>query len=224
MTERLSDTALVAWRAFLGSYAAVRGQLEREMTDQGGIPFAWYEVLLRLAESPEGYMRMQHLAEDVFLSKSGLSQAASRMEAAGLIKRELCPSDRRGVNAVITPAGRATLRKAAGVHLRGINRHFASHLDASQLGELSRALGGILDAEAPRNPKRPGRAASALDLPDGSVVGQIPRSAPGYTPATTATTATKAPAATTTKAAATAKAAAAAATRGAARGPRPGRW
>jgi len=153
--ERLSETALTAWRAFLGSYAVVRDQLEREMADERGIPLSWYEVLLQLSQSPAGYLRMQQLAEGVFLSKSGLSQVATRMEAAGLIKRELCPSDRRGVNAVITPAGRTTLRGAAGVHLRGIRAHFASHLDAAEVAAVSRALGKIAAAEARSARPRP---------------------------------------------------------------------
>ena len=146
-----------AWRAFVGSYAAVIDHLERELDESRGMPLSWYEVLLRLSESPLGAVRMQELARGVFLSKSGLTQVATRMEAAGLIRREVCPSDRRGVNAVITTEGRRALRRAGAVHLRGIQSHFASHLDEGELAGLASAMLKVFDAEAPRGLVIPGR-------------------------------------------------------------------
>src|SRR3979409_1313474 len=105
MPERLSEAGLDAWRAFLGSYAIVRDHLERELEDARGMPLSWYEVLVRLNDAPGGSIRRQQLARGVFLSKSGLTQVATRMEAAGLIRREPCPSDRRGIKSVIPPEG-----------------------------------------------------------------------------------------------------------------------
>jgi DNA-binding MarR family transcriptional regulator len=100
---------------------------------------------------------MQELARGVFLSKSGLTQVATRMEAAGLIRREICPSDRRGVNAVITAEGRGALRRASAVHLRGIERHFTGHLDEAELRDLAKVMARIFDAEAPAGLQIPGR-------------------------------------------------------------------
>ncbi len=48
--------------------------LEKSMKRELGLPLAGYEVLVRLAEVPEGErLRMQELARKVLLSKSGLS-------------------------------------------------------------------------------------------------------------------------------------------------------
>ena len=121
------------------------------------MPLSWYEVLVRLSEAPSGTIRMQELARGVFLSKSGLTQVATRMEAAGLIRREACPTDRRGVNAVITPEGKRAARRAATVHLRGVQSHFARHFDDVELRRLATAMGRLFDAEAPRGAKLPGR-------------------------------------------------------------------
>jgi DNA-binding MarR family transcriptional regulator len=156
MPERLSEPGLAAWRALLGSYAIVRDHLERELEDSRGMPLSWFEVLVRLSEAPGGSIRMQQLARGVFLSKSGLTQVATRMEAAGLIRREPCPSDRRGINAVITAEGRRAARRAAVVHLGGIQSHFARHLDDAELKALAGAMRKVFRAEAPAGATLPG--------------------------------------------------------------------
>lgn len=157
MAERPSESGMLAWRTFLGSYAAVLGRLEHELEEERGMPLSWFEVLVRLSEAPLGAIRMQELARGVFLSKSGLTQVATRMEAEGLIRREICPSDRRGVNAVITPEGRRALRRASVVHLRGIQQHFSGHLDDAELKGLAVAMGKVFAAEAPKGLRLPGR-------------------------------------------------------------------
>ncbi|HXO66399.1 MAG TPA: MarR family transcriptional regulator [Candidatus Dormibacteraeota bacterium] len=157
MADRPSPPGLAAWRAFLGSYVAVRDRLERELEVASGMPLSWYEVLVRLSEAPSNTIRMQELARGVFLSKSGLTQVATRMEAAGLIRREVCPTDRRGVNAVLTPAGKRAARRAAVVHLRGVQAHFARHFDDLELRRLATAMGKVFEAEAPPGARLPGR-------------------------------------------------------------------
>jgi DNA-binding MarR family transcriptional regulator len=72
---------------------------------------------------------MQELSASVLLSKSGLSRLVDRMVAAGLVRRERCQDDRRGWFAVLTDQGRSALRRAAPVHLRGIQEHFNGHLE-----------------------------------------------------------------------------------------------
>ena len=156
MPERLNQPGLSAWGAFLGSYSVVRDHLERELLESRGMPLSWFEVLARLSEAPDGAIRMQQLARGVFLSKSGLTQVATRMEAAGLITRQPCPSDRRGINAVITPEGSRAARRAAVVHLGGIRSHFARHLTDAELEAVAAALGKIFAAEAPLGATLPG--------------------------------------------------------------------
>jgi DNA-binding MarR family transcriptional regulator len=148
---------MLAWRTFLGSYAAVLARLEDELEAERGMPLSWFEVLLRLSEAPLGAIRMQELARGVFLSKSGLTQVATRMEAEGLIRREVCSSDRRGILAVITTEGRRALRRASVVHLRGIQRHFSGHLDEAELRGLAASMAKVFAAEAPIGLKVPGQ-------------------------------------------------------------------
>jgi DNA-binding MarR family transcriptional regulator len=97
-------------------------------------------VLLNLSEADADRLRMRDLADRVMLSRSGLTRLVDRMAAAGLVAREPDPDDRRGTLACITTEGMQTLRRAAPVHLRGIQEHFASHVRDDEVAVLQAAL------------------------------------------------------------------------------------
>jgi DNA-binding MarR family transcriptional regulator len=136
----LSDEQLAAWRAFLKAQATVLAALERELEAERGLPIAFYDVLVQLADA-EGHLRMSDLAERVVLSRSGVTRLVDRMERRGLVERRQCPSDRRGTEAVLTDKGRQTLEDCWPVHARGVAEHFANHLDADEVAVITEALG-----------------------------------------------------------------------------------
>jgi DNA-binding MarR family transcriptional regulator len=135
----LSDEQLAAWRAFLKAQATVLAALERELEAEKGLPIAYYDVLVQLAEA-DGHLRMSELAERVVLSRSGVTRLVDRMERDGLVERRACPSDRRGTEAVLTGKGRATLEDSWPVHARGVAEHFADHLSPEEVAVLTDAL------------------------------------------------------------------------------------
>ena len=135
----VSEEAMAAWVGFLRVHAALVDVLGRELERETGLPLTWYDVLVQLSVAPEGRARMQDLAGAVVLSKSGLTRLVDRMEAAGLVARVSCPSDRRGTFAQITPAGSRALEEARPTHHRGIEEHFARHLGERELTALRRA-------------------------------------------------------------------------------------
>jgi DNA-binding MarR family transcriptional regulator len=153
MPARPDPLHLAAWRALLETHAAVTELLARELATERGLPLKAYDVLLNLAEAPGGRLRMQELSASVLLSKSGLSRVVDRMEEGGLVRREQSEDDRRGWFAVLTEHGRSTLRRAAPVHLRGIQEHFARHLDDEEARVLATVLARVsAAARARRDP------------------------------------------------------------------------
>lgn len=140
----MTDDALAVWADFLHAHAALTDLLGRELADEAGMPLAWYDVLTQLQVAPDGRLRMQELAAAIVLSKSGLTRLVDRLEQAGLVARTSCPSDRRGTFAEITAAGRRALAAARPIHLAGVERHFAAHLDAAQLRALGAAMAVLL--------------------------------------------------------------------------------
>jgi DNA-binding MarR family transcriptional regulator len=145
MPRRPTPEHLDAWRTFLRAHAQLTTTLHRELEDELDLPLAWYDVLLNLAEASGQRLRMHDLAQAILLSRSGLTRLLDRMVAAGLVTREVCEGDRRGVMACLTPDGRATLRRAAPVHLRGIEEHFGSHLSADEARALTAVLEKLVD-------------------------------------------------------------------------------
>lgn len=144
---------LRAWRAFLEAHARITEVLARELRDEEDLPLTWYDVLVHLSEAPEHRLRMQELAGAVLLSKSGLSRLIDRMQRAGLVDRERCPSDGRGTFARLTDAGLAALVQAAPSHARGVAEHFSSHLSDAEAAALELLMRRLANdgADAPES-------------------------------------------------------------------------
>lgn len=131
---------MAAWRAYRVSSILLEGQLHRELVDAHDITLADYEVLVRLAERPDHRMRMSVLAAEVASSKSRVSHQIARMERAGLVVRDNCSSDGRGVYAVLTDAGMAKLREAAPTHVDGVRRHMIDLTTDAQQATLAKVF------------------------------------------------------------------------------------
>jgi DNA-binding MarR family transcriptional regulator len=140
---RASDWRIGVWRSFLRAHACVVAELEAELGAEAGLPLAWYDVLLQLAEAPNRRLRMADLAERVLLSRSGLTRLVDRLQAAGLVRREADPNDARGTFTVLTDAGLTRLRTAAPVHLSGIQQRWLSHFSDDELVQLGELLARI---------------------------------------------------------------------------------
>jgi DNA-binding MarR family transcriptional regulator len=146
---------LGAWRAFLLTHAAVVRRLERLLEHEQRLPLAWYDVLLELNAAPERRLRMQDLSARVVLSRSRVSRVVDEMVRAGLVRREPDPSDGRAAFAVATDAGRAALRKAAPVYLRGIEEQFLAHLTPAEIDTIERAFGRVLEEQRALDQREP---------------------------------------------------------------------
>lgn len=138
-TGRLSDDRLVAWRGFLQAHAVLVRRLEADLLAEHRLPLASYDVLVQLVESPDRRLRMTELAGRALISRSGLTRLVDRLEREGLVRREACDDDARGMFAVLTDDGFARLRRAAPTHLRGVATYAMDRLDDEQV----RALAGI---------------------------------------------------------------------------------
>jgi DNA-binding MarR family transcriptional regulator len=135
--RQLTPLELAAWRGFLRLHAGLVRELDRELEAEHGLPLSHYEVLLYLDNAPDKRLRMSELASSVLLSQSGITRLVDRLERDGLVVREVCPEDRRGLNARLTQAGRHRLAEARPTHLAGIHSKFLSHLDDDDLRELA---------------------------------------------------------------------------------------
>ncbi len=147
MSQVLSDqsTGVRAFAALLRAHASSTRVLNAQLLADHGLTLSDYEVLLRLAWSPDRRMRRVDLAEEVLLTASGITRLLDGLEKAGYVERGTCDSDRRVVYAVLTEAGLTKLRGAATSHVAQVEELFADRFDAAELetvGDLLARLGG----------------------------------------------------------------------------------
>ena len=136
-TTELSPRELAAWKGMLATHQELVRRLDAELESAHGLPLSSYEVLMYLGHSAEGRLRMSELAERLLLSRSGLTRLVDRLERQGLVRRERCEEDARGLFASLTPAGKRKLAAARPDHLRGVRRHFLSRLEDHELDSLA---------------------------------------------------------------------------------------
>lgn len=139
-TRWLTSGEMRAWRALLGAQHRLGRVLDLELQAAHGTTLADHEVLIVLSEQPDGCLRMADLADMLTISRSGLTRRIDRMAAAGLVSRERCASDGRGVLARITDSGWQALEVATPVHVAGVRRHFVDALQPHELELLAIAL------------------------------------------------------------------------------------
>lgn len=100
-----------------------RAQLHKQLTEGMGeaVDELTYPVLSALART--GPRSAADLAPDVGLDRSGVTRRATRLEAAGLIRREADPDDRRAHLLVLTEQGQVTVAE--------LRARLAAHIMAS---------------------------------------------------------------------------------------------
>jgi DNA-binding MarR family transcriptional regulator len=144
---RRSEEGYAAWLDVFQANTLVVRALEKRMKQELGLPLAGYEVLVRLAEVPEGErLRMQELARRVLLSKSGLSQLFTRLERRGLVERRGDPENLRVTYAILTEEGREALERAQPEFREEIEERFAGHLDEEEIQTVRREMRKVIRA------------------------------------------------------------------------------
>ena len=144
-TRWLSAEEQRTWRSFLAAVRRVHDELDRELQRDAGLPHAYYQILAMLSEAPGRALRMSELAARTSSSRSRLSHAVSRLEEQGWVRRDTCPTDKRGSFAVLTDAGFAVLEAAAPGHVEEVRRVVFDRLDAEQVGQLRRISEAIAE-------------------------------------------------------------------------------
>jgi DNA-binding MarR family transcriptional regulator len=132
-----------AWVSLVRSHFTLVRALNAQLVSEHGLTINDYEVLLRLAQSPERRMRRVDLAESVLLTASGITRLLDGLEREGFVERAQCDTDRRVTYAVLTEEGLEKLREAAETHLGGVQELFAGRYSDEELERLGELLGRI---------------------------------------------------------------------------------
>ncbi|WHT20930.1 MarR family transcriptional regulator [Crossiella sp. CA-258035] len=139
----LSEAELRTWITFVEATHLLERRLEHQLQTDGGLSHAQYDVLTTLSAAPGQRMRMTELAGRTVVSKSGLTYQVSRLERAGLVRRESCATDERGVVAVLTEAGQRLLDKIAPGHVDTVRDYLIDLMTAEERAVLERVMSAV---------------------------------------------------------------------------------
>ncbi|MET9363740.1 MarR family transcriptional regulator [Streptomyces sp. NPDC006632] len=148
----LSDEEQRIWRAYLHATRLFEDHLDRQLQRDAGMPHVYYGLLVQLSQAPRRRLRMTELAKNAKITRSRLSHAVARLEKNGWIRREDCPSDKRGQLAILTDAGYEVLERTAPGHVAAVRQAMFDRLSPAQvdqLGEIMRVMAqGLQPADA----------------------------------------------------------------------------
>jgi DNA-binding MarR family transcriptional regulator len=144
----VTDERITAIGLFSEAYSGLTGRFATQFAEHGLAPIE-FEVLIRLARSPQGQLRMTDLSAQTSLTTSGVTRVIDRLERDRLVCRTACPNDRRSMYAVITATGRGRLDAMLPGHLALIDEWFTGRLSPDELTGLLGALRKIRDTVRP---------------------------------------------------------------------------
>jgi DNA-binding MarR family transcriptional regulator len=147
-SELLDDPRITAIGLFVEAFTGLNTRLSSQI-GQHNLGMVDFEVLVRLARSAGGELRMTDLAAQTGLSTSGITRVVDRLERDGLAARRACATDRRGAYTVITDAGQAKVLEVLPGHLELITEWFTGLLEPERLEQLLDALRTVRDAVRP---------------------------------------------------------------------------
>ena len=105
VVERLEEETTL-WQEFLRAHRTIIDKMAEQMMRDHNLPLEWFDVLIHLAEVPDGRLRQRALRDRLLLSESGVSRLLLRMEQAGVIARNTAGEDKRGMEITLTDKGR----------------------------------------------------------------------------------------------------------------------
>jgi DNA-binding MarR family transcriptional regulator len=144
-TPWLSQEQQRNWRSFIGGITVLMDHLDRDLRTQHDLSLGEYEILVRLSEAPNRSIRMAELAAAVAHSRSRVTHTISRLERDGIVRRDTCSDDGRGVSAVLTDHGFSVLEKAAHTHVRGVHDYLIANAPDDEFEVVGHVMQRVLE-------------------------------------------------------------------------------
>jgi DNA-binding MarR family transcriptional regulator len=129
-----------AWGTLARTHAAISERLQAALAQGDFPPLPWYEVLATLAEAPLQRLKMGELAEQLVITRGGLTKLVDRLIKAGLLERTFCETDRRVSYATLNPAGAEMLEEMRPVVIAELETAFSAKLSVSEANALRDTL------------------------------------------------------------------------------------
>ncbi|WP_219416648.1 MarR family winged helix-turn-helix transcriptional regulator [Pseudonocardia nigra] len=146
------DLAAMATIGRLGRLSALAGPMVEAGLAPHGLNVGEFDVLAALRRSGEPFtLTPTVLARTLMLSPAAMTNRLDRLEAAGLVTRDLDPGNRRSMRVRLTASGRERVDAAVTDHVANEEQLLStlSHDDRRTLDDLLRRLLAGIEARVP---------------------------------------------------------------------------
>lgn len=151
------DPRLVeAYFAFMEAGSLLEQAMEAQLRHDADISYVQFALLVKLAEAPEGRLRMSELADGAVHSRSGMTYQARALENAGLVRRGRSPRDERAIDVAITPAGVELLQSVTPAHVEVVTDRLLAPIPADGIERFADTIIAIRDHMRARAGQTPG--------------------------------------------------------------------
>ncbi|MFI1357421.1 MarR family winged helix-turn-helix transcriptional regulator [Streptomyces sp. NPDC020898] len=147
----LTDEEQRTWRAYVHAVTLLEDHLDRQLQRDAGMPHVYFGLLVGLADVPDRRLRMTELAMKAKITRSRLSHAIARLEKNGWVRREDCPSDKRGQFAVLTDQGAEVLRRTAPGHVAAVRQALFDRISDEQRKTLHEVMEIVAQGLQPKD-------------------------------------------------------------------------
>jgi len=131
-----TETEASAWTGLVQAQQCLIDKVEDELKKKGLPSLSWYDVLWELERSEDGSLRLNDLGKRVLLDKYNVTRLVQRLEDEGLLVRNQCKIDGRGIFACITEKGKKLRKKMWPVYEEVVRENFLCKFNNKELLEL----------------------------------------------------------------------------------------
>lgn len=144
----LDPDEMKAWRLYITTSVDLMKALEDDVRPFG-LTMGDYQLLAMISEAPDRRLRMCDLADQLRLSRSGLTRRMDGVLSNAWVARVQDRGDRRVAYAELTTKGWNLLRKVAPIHLASVRRLMIDHLTRAEVKAFGSAFEKISKALQP---------------------------------------------------------------------------
>jgi DNA-binding MarR family transcriptional regulator len=131
---------LGAYFALMEVSSLLEHAVEQQLRASGDLSYVQFQIIARLANTPNGSHRMTDLADGIVYSRSGLTYQVGLLEKAGYITRSPSPDDERSTTVTITTTGRELFAQVLPGHIAVVRQMLFDPLSRRDLTTLSAVL------------------------------------------------------------------------------------
>jgi len=137
----------IEWlRDLIGLEIVLWDRINARLKAQHDLSLAFFESLYFIGRTPDGSLRIGDLARALRITVGATSKLVDRIEAAGLIRRELDADDRRASRVALTEAGRQKLAESSTTYAAELATMLDATLSATEQQQLHTLVKRLLRA------------------------------------------------------------------------------